>query len=67
MPVATGGGRLKVFTPAGTCETVATSVGAMPGATLTMRRRKPASPTETVWAVFATEPKPSATAFVAVA
>src|SRR5438477_100027 len=30
MPVATGGGRLKVFTPAGTCDTVATSVGALP-------------------------------------
>src|SRR5205814_9400140 len=48
MPVATGGGRLKVFTPAGTCDTVATSVGLTPGATVTMRRRKPASPTETV-------------------
>jgi hypothetical protein len=53
MPVATGGGRLKLLTPVKpSCDTVATSVGAVPGATLTMRRWPPAAvvPTETVLA-----------------
>src|SRR2546423_1874864 len=43
MPVATGGGRLKLLTPVKpSCDTVAASVGAVPGATLTMRRWPPA-------------------------
>src|SRR5438270_4898821 len=53
MPVATGGGRLKLLTPVKpSCDTVAASVGAVPGATLTMRRWPPAAvvPTDTVLA-----------------
>jgi hypothetical protein len=51
MPVATGGGRLKLLTPVKpSCETVATSLGAVPGATLTIRRKAVEVPTETVLA-----------------
>lgn len=39
-----------------TCPTVAASAGAMPGATLVMRRALPAAPTETVFASPAVEP-----------
>src|SRR5947207_11881940 len=68
MPVATGGGRLKLLTPVKpSCDTVAASVGAVPGATLTMRRNAVGVPTETVLAWSATEPRPKATALWAVA
>src|SRR5204862_189584 len=68
MPVATGGGRLKLLTPVKpSCDTVAASVGLTPGATLTMRRNAVGVPTETVLAWSAIEPRPKATAFCAVA
>src|SRR5205814_4952366 len=68
IPVATGGGRLKLLTPVKpSCDTVAASVGAVPGATLTMRRNAVGVPTETVLAWSAIEPRPKATAFWAVA
>ena len=51
IPVATGGGKLKLLTPVKpSCPTVATSVGLIPAATLTMRRKAVGVPTETVLA-----------------
>src|SRR2546423_2596767 len=70
MPVATGGGGLKLLTPVKpSCDTVATSVGAVPGAIWTMGRWPPAAvvPTDTVLAWSAIEPRPNATAPWAVA
>src|SRR5437763_1358238 len=70
MPVATGGGRLKLLTPVKpSCPKVATSFAFWPGATLVMRRSSPvvALPTETVLAWLATDPCPSATAPIALA